>query len=125
LEVRKRDRVPLLWAATQNDLSDALRRLGEREDGTARLEEAVAAYRLALQERTRDRVPFDWAVTQKGLGDSLRRLGEREGGTTQLQEALAAYDSAIAIFSATGADYYASVCRNNRDEVNALMAQRH
>ena len=31
-------------------LGIALLRLGERESGTARLEEAVAAYRAALQE---------------------------------------------------------------------------
>ena len=32
---------------TQNNLGNALWRLGERESGTARLEEAVAAYREA------------------------------------------------------------------------------
>jgi Tetratricopeptide repeat len=48
-----RARVPLLWATTQNNLGIAFARLGEREGGTARLEEAVAAYRDALQEWTR------------------------------------------------------------------------
>ncbi len=43
-----RERVPLDWAMTQNNLGNALLRLGERESGTARLEEAVAAYRAAL-----------------------------------------------------------------------------
>src|SRR5229473_2099498 len=38
--------------------------LGERENGTARLEEAVAAYRAALQEYKRDRVPLQWAAIQ-------------------------------------------------------------
>ena len=47
------------WARTQNNLGNALRTLGERESGTARLEEAVAAYRAALKERTRDRVPLN------------------------------------------------------------------
>ena len=45
LEERTRERVPLDWAMTQNNLGTALRALGERESGTARLEEAVAAYR--------------------------------------------------------------------------------
>jgi hypothetical protein len=40
-------------------LGTALLRLGERESGTARLEDAVAAYRAALQEFTRGRVPLD------------------------------------------------------------------
>ena len=46
--------MPLDWAVTQNSLGIALRMLGERESGTARLEEAVAAYWAALEERTRD-----------------------------------------------------------------------
>ena len=53
------DRVPLDWATTQNNLGTALVKLGQRESGTARLEEAVAAYRAALAECTRDRVPLD------------------------------------------------------------------
>ena len=55
---------------------------GERESGTARLEEAVAAYRAALEERTRERVPLDWATTQNNLGTALStlgRAGERDG----------------------------------------------
>ena len=57
-------------------------RSGERESGTARLEEAVAAYREALQEWTRERVPLDWAMTQNNLGNALATLGrarERDG----------------------------------------------
>ena len=50
------------------NLGNALKALGERESGTARLEEAVAAYRATLQEWTRDRVPLQWAMTQMNLG---------------------------------------------------------
>jgi hypothetical protein len=46
---------------TQNGLASALRLLGERESGTARLDEAVEAFRAALAEWTRERVPLDWA----------------------------------------------------------------
>ena len=48
---RTRERVPLDWAVTQNNLGAALATLGEREGETARLDKAVAAYRAALQER--------------------------------------------------------------------------
>jgi hypothetical protein len=48
---------------------------GERERGTARLEEAVAAHRAALEERTRDRVPLLWATTQNSLGAALTSVG--------------------------------------------------
>ena len=50
LKEQTRERVPLDWAMTQNNLGNALWTLGERESGTARLEEAVAAYREALKE---------------------------------------------------------------------------
>ena len=82
LKERTRERVPLDWAMTQNNLGTALAHLGERESGTARLEEAVAAYREALKERTRERVPLDWAMTQNNLGTALTtpwRAGERHG----------------------------------------------
>ena len=80
---------------TQNNLGNALEALGERESGTARLEEAVAAYRAALEERTRERVPLEWAMTQNNLGNALRALGERESGTARLEEAVAAYRAAL------------------------------
>ena len=43
-----RERVPLDWATTQYNLGNALSTLGARENDTARLEEAVAAYDAAL-----------------------------------------------------------------------------
>ena len=76
-------------------LGNALRALGERESGTARLEEAVAAYHAALVEWPRDRVPLQWATTESSLGNALLRLGERESGTARLDEAAAAYCAAL------------------------------
>jgi hypothetical protein len=69
---RTRDRVPLKWAMTQASLgiSTALLILSERGSGTARLEEAIAAYRDALMERTRDHVPLD-------LGHKFRQSRRR------------------------------------------------
>ena len=49
-------------------LGTALAALGERERGTERLEQAVAAYTEALKEHTRARVPLGWAMTQNNLG---------------------------------------------------------
>ncbi len=95
LEEWTRERVPLDWALTQNNLGNALGTLGERESGTARLEEAVAAYRAALDEMTRERVPLGWAMTQNNLGNALQMLGERESGTARLEEAVAAYRAAL------------------------------
>jgi tetratricopeptide (TPR) repeat protein len=79
----------------QFNVGNALWTLGERESGKARLEEAVVAYRAALEERTRERVPLDWATTQTNLGNALRTLGERESGTARLEEAVSAYRAAL------------------------------
>jgi hypothetical protein len=68
----------------------ALWRLGERESGTGRLEEAVTAYRAALEEMTRERVPLRWAYTQHALANALAAVAERQknairmGGSTCL-----------------------------------------
>jgi tetratricopeptide (TPR) repeat protein len=77
------------------NLGNALWTLGAREAGTARLEEAVAAFRAALEERTRERVPMDWAVTQNNLGSALATLGEREAGVARLEQAVHAYRAAL------------------------------
>jgi tetratricopeptide (TPR) repeat protein len=64
--------------AYRDALLGALQALGEGESGTARLEEAVTAYREALLERTRDSVPLDLATTQNNLGNALQALGARK-----------------------------------------------
>ena len=90
-----RERVPLDWAATQNNLGTALATLGEWERGTVRLEQAVAAFTEALKEYTRERVPLVWAMTQNNLGTALRILGERESGTVRFEQAVAAFTEAL------------------------------
>ena len=80
---------------TQNNLGNALARLGARERSTQRLEEAVAAFRAALQEWTRERVPLQWATTQNNLGSALWMLGERESGTRRLEQAVEACRAAL------------------------------
>jgi len=61
LKETTRERVPLDWANIQDDLGAALLILGQRDKGTARLADALTAYREALKERKRERVPLDWA----------------------------------------------------------------
>ena len=84
-----------LRARLQLSLGNALVTLGEREGGTERLEQAVDAYRVALEELTRECVPLDWATAQSGLGIALATLGRRESGTKRLEQALDAYRAAL------------------------------
>ena len=93
LEELARERVPLQWAATQNNLGVRFQRLGERERGRRELEEAVAAFREALKEFARAGPPLDWEVTQSNLAVALAILGERENAN-ELDEAIAVYREA-------------------------------
>ena len=91
-----RERFPLQWAERRN-LGAALWALGERESGPARLEEAVAAYRAALEERTRERVPLQWAASLGNQGVALTLIADRndEHGAvaeTAVQQIEAAYE---------------------------------
>ncbi|MBI2185519.1 MAG: tetratricopeptide repeat protein, partial [Acidobacteria bacterium] len=117
-------RVALDWAMTQSNLGTALGTLGEREEGTARLEEAVAAYRAALDVRTRERVPLQWAMTQNNLGNVLRTLGEREEGTARLEEAVAAYRAALEVFEPSGAAHFVAIVKGNLARAEFALLKR-
>ena len=113
------------WARTQTNLGNALQKLSAREGGTARLEEAVAAYRAALEEMTRDRVPLDWAVIQMNLGSALLMFGKRESGTAHLEDAVAANEGALEFFlDFSYADYYEEICLSNREQALDLIEDR-
>ena len=81
LEERTRERVPLEWAATLNDLGIALVSRSDREDGTIRLEEAETAIRKSFDVFTYEQMPLDWATAQNNLGIVLMKWGDRESGT--------------------------------------------
>ena len=92
-----RERVPLDWAGTQNNLGVALAVLGERIGEAAMLSEAVEVCCLALEERTQERVPLEWAVSwgnlgfaRSLLGAGLADLGMAEMGLEQLVAAITA-----------------------------------
>lgn len=86
------------------NLGIALSTLGARESGMARLEEAVAAFRAALEELTRDRVPLNWAVTQVNLAQALATIDRRRGRRSDV--ALSTLDAALEVFRAARADAY-------------------
>ncbi len=72
-----RERVPLDWAATQNNLGLALWMLGKREAGTARLEEAVTAYDAALAVLVSASAHHDAQDCRANRDDTLTLLAQR------------------------------------------------
>ena len=122
LEERTRDRVPLDWAMTQNNLGTALSTLGERGDEAA-LQEAITAYRSALEERTRDRVPLNWAATQNNLGNALLALGQR-GDDAALQDAITAYRAALEEWTRDRVPLDWAMTQNNLGNAYQTMGDR-
>lgn len=124
LEEVTRERAPLQWTRTQNNLGVVLRALGERKSGTARLEEAVTAFRAALEEVARERAPLQWALTQNNLGTALSAVGKRGSGTAQLEEAVMAYQRALSVFEAENISFYIEKTRRNLDRTRRILAVR-
>ena len=124
IKFQPRERVPLDWAGTRNNLGNALGKLGERESSTARLEEAVTAFRDALKERTRERVPLDWAGTRNNLGNALRTLGERERGTVRLEEAVTAFRDALKELTRERVPLDWAVTQNNLGNALQTLGER-
>jgi tetratricopeptide (TPR) repeat protein len=123
LEVRTRDREPLDWAMTQNNLGVTLRNLGERESGTVHLEQAIVAYRLTLEEWTRERVPLDWAGTQNNLGAALRSLGKRKNELLLVEAAITAHEGALEVFQAADATASVEAVEANLDHARVLLSE--
>jgi hypothetical protein len=108
---------------TQNNLGAALMSLGQRESGTAKLEEAVAAYREALTELTRERGPLRWAASLANEGLGLMLLAERRGDLDMATTALDQITTASATMrdggDAPGASYFEALV----PKAHALVAR--
>ncbi|WP_424361568.1 hypothetical protein [Methylocystis parvus] len=86
---------PQLWAMFEQALGAALVRLSVSKSGTAELEEAVSAYRAALEYWTRKRNPERWAEVQADLGAAFGKLGERKDGVAAFRDSVLAYVEAL------------------------------
>jgi|SRR6516225_5754241 hypothetical protein len=98
--------------------------LSERQTGMEHLEQAVAAYRVALEEYTHERVRLNWAMTQNNLGTALCRLGEWESGTERLEEAVAAFSACLTVIEMAWPEEWVQQVRSHRDETRAEIARR-
>jgi hypothetical protein len=105
------------------NLGNALQTLGERKGGTARLEEAVAAYREALQERTRARVPLQWAKTQESLAGAYLAFFDKTREPHYLDDALGAVDSALEDYHDANAPFYIEQAERLREKILAAKGK--
>jgi hypothetical protein len=76
LENPTHEQMPLDWATTQNNLGGALLSLGKRQPGQARLEEAIAAFRVALEGFKQARAELYISVAEANLARAEALLTE-------------------------------------------------
>ncbi len=107
----------------QTNLGTALRIVGGRESGTARLKEAAAAYREALRERTRERVPLDWAVSTGNQGVAMMRLAERKNDAAMAKAALGQIKAAFEVSRDGGHAPNAAYYEARLPEARALLTR--
>ena len=98
----KEERVPADRASGQMNLGAALRTLGERDDDTQQLQQAIDADGLALKEFTFERMPIKWAKIQFNMGTAIAALGKLTHSRDRLREALACFQRAEMAFRAAG-----------------------
>lgn len=82
---------------------DTLMILAEREAGTKRPADAIAACREAV--RASQPNSMDWAKTQVKIGNALLLLGEREPCTESLEQAEDALGAALQVYDAESMDW--------------------
>jgi tetratricopeptide (TPR) repeat protein len=111
LEVYSRDMTPAGWALTQVHLGNVLRHQAANNcEGTedannkraARLEQAIIAYRAALEVYTSKSAPEDWAMTQNNLGNAQSDQALLLPGKKRLvllRQAVASHQAALTIYT--------------------------
>ena len=75
LKIWSKDKEPVDWARTQNNLGNVLATKGDQAQDPQLWQQAQAAYVAALEVWTEDTQPFEWARAQVNMGTVLRGLG--------------------------------------------------
>lgn len=99
---------------------DALKTLGERENGTKRLDQAVTAYKNARLKYTRERVPLDWAMLQGNRCYLELAFFDKLQDTDHLQRASEHLAQAREVFEKAGTSQYLRMT----DELGQMIAAR-
>ncbi len=99
LRYRQRDLDPLKYASTQNNFGTAYWHLAQQKEadcgGSTHLQQAIAAYTVALSLYDPEQHPLNWAMIQNNLGTAYWNLAQYEQPTTFLDRAIDAYQNAL------------------------------
>ena len=94
-----REKEPLAWAESQNNLGNILAALGQQQGNAELFEQAKECFNRALEEFDQENSPGDWATTQFSLGTALQALGRLVDDKKSLNSAIDAYTNALLVWS--------------------------
>jgi uncharacterized caspase-like protein len=84
------------WARVELGLASALVYLGDREQGTDSLDDALGAINDALSVTDKGVHPLEWAQAESTLGNVLRMIGDHTGDAAQYEKSAEAQRQAVA-----------------------------
>jgi tetratricopeptide (TPR) repeat protein len=99
LKVYTRERYPMDYGKTQNNLGTAYRTLAEVEAKAENCKRAIEAYEEALKVYTRERYPMDYGKTQNNLGIAYQTLAEVEAKAENCRRAIEACEKALEVIT--------------------------
>ena len=99
LKVYTRDRFPMQYGGTQNNLGTAYVTLAGVEAKAENSKRAIEAYEEALKVYTRDRFPMDYGMTQNNLSTAYSTLGEVEAKAENSKRAIEACEEALKVYT--------------------------
>jgi hypothetical protein len=97
--------------------------IGERENNTSKLKDAVSAFRVALEVEPTEAAPLDIARTQISLAYTLGALWNRTRNPKLLNEALNAVDAALRPLEEAGAREQMPEAELARETILAAMGR--
>ncbi|HVY51784.1 MAG TPA: caspase family protein, partial [Devosia sp.] len=84
------------WARVELGLTSVLVYLGDREQGTQSLDQALKAIKDAISLTDKASRPLEWAQAQSTLGNVLRLIGDHTGDPAQYAKSAQAQRAAVA-----------------------------
>ncbi|MGB5612942.1 MAG: hypothetical protein WBM67_09840, partial [Sedimenticolaceae bacterium] len=111
------EKLPMEWAATQNNRATAQQALGRQLDNSKLLKASTDAYTNALLVWSRKETPEEWASAMHQLGATFHTYGKLLKGNRTFQKSVVAYKNALAEFDADNNAFELAATYNNRGAV--------
>jgi tetratricopeptide (TPR) repeat protein len=93
------------YAATQNNLGNAYRTLGEVDDKAGNCKQAIRSYQEALKIRTLERFPMDYAATHNNLGLAYWMFAEAADKASNCQNAKDCLEESLLVYQKLNMQY--------------------